>query len=224
MTADVPEHGASDPAGGREIGAAAARPAGDAAPPRRRLPSLKTVGALLAALASVTTVLAFAREQLVSKPPAVKKADITRATVTGSRDRLGDYLRDTGQSTGELTREQLREEGITVQATVRIEGSLGEKARLAWSLYRGDGARLEGATYNQVAVDFEPKGRAHEATVPLWLPYPPTPGIHFVRLRLTDMKGRPLDVLDTRRFRVKHVPPVRTELPARRVPRGMTPS
>ena len=169
------------------------------------------IGAALAAsvalLVGLTTLFDWFEKRTTDPPPRTIDARLVSATLAERHRTLDDYLRDTSQSTGGLTRLQTREEGLVFHVRVRLRGNDGKKMGLRWRMLHADGRTVPGAIYQQTAGWFTPANQDHARTVPFWMPYPPKPGRYVVRFTLLDGDRQPLDIANVP-FAVAEIPRV----------------
>ena len=158
-------------------------------------------------LVGVTSLIDFVDRQVESPPPAEIEARISDVHLNTVREPYGGYLRSTNQSFPGLTQQERREPGLVFAAAVRFKGSQDEDFVLRASVFDAHSGRpVPGYSFNQSR--FTPSGPNHAREWPFWLPYPPRPGVFFVRATLLDPKKQPVDEQDSERFRVERVPPV----------------
>jgi hypothetical protein len=187
------------------------RSGGGALLSRKRLAAVfGTATAVVAFLIGVTNLTDWVQRKFDDPeppPPAKIDAQITGVHLSSARQSLEDYLLSTGAPLRGLTRRERDELGFLFEVGVRLTGSQGERFPLLWSL-RGarSGVRVPGPAYAQLAVTFVPRGREHARTWPVWVPYPPRKSSYFLRVTLTDKKGQPVDMQESKPFTVDRVP------------------
>ena len=188
------------------------RPSGsEALLSRKRLAAgFGAAAAVVAFLVSASSLVDWVQRKFddPEPPPPVKIEDqITGVHLSSARQSLEDYLLSTGERLGGLTERERDELGFLFEVGVRLTGSQGERFPLLWSLRSvRSGERVPGPAYAQLAVTFVPRGREHARTWPVWVPYPPRKGSYFLRVTLTDKKGQPVDMQESKRFTVDQVP------------------
>jgi hypothetical protein len=176
---------------------------------RRAKQALGAAGGAVAVLVGVTTLVDWVQGKIDDPPPPPPPATIDprieKAELQLRNERLIDYLRDTNQPTGGLTRREREERGLRFVVRVRLRGTQGAPMPLRWQMYDERAGRLRDPIYSQSPVTFTPTNQDHARTVPLWLPYPPKTGRYVVRFALLDPKREPLDDVAVR-FAVGKVP------------------
>jgi hypothetical protein len=169
------------------------------------------IGAVVALLVGLTALVDWIAKRTSDPPPAHIDAQIVSAKALNYDVPLIAHLRDNGEPTRGLTPTEAHQLGRIFSVRVRLRGNLGREIPLRWWMFERDSetARpvLPRSLYAQTAGRFEPQSQDHSRTVELWLPYPPEPGVYFVRFALLDEKKRPYD-LTTAPFRVPRVPPL----------------
>jgi TIR domain-containing protein len=198
------------------VGAVSRKPSGRAVPQlRQRLSSWKRRPLQIAAGVVVIALLGLGYALLTggsqnpppSPPPANVDARVVRVELRSPSERLGDYLRETKQSTAGLSKFQGAERGYVFNARVRLQGKPGRQLPLRWSMIDAStGNPLRDPLYTQTATIFKPSGPNHARTWPFWVPYPPRKGRYRVRATLIDEKRRPLDEAESEPFTLAHAP------------------
>ena len=175
---------------------------------RRRLTAaLAAVGSVLAVLASATALFDWFGGKVNPPPPAELDAHIVGVTLRGTRQQLGDYLRETKQSTAGLSRFELTERGYSFGVRVRLKGNQGVRLPLRWSVVHAKtGMPPRDPLYHQEGVVFKPRGPDQARTWPLWVPYPERKGAYRLRTTLLDPKGEPQDEATSEPFTLKRAP------------------
>lgn len=169
--------------------------------------SLAVVGGILAALAALTSVIAWVQGEFKSPGiPRVADAQILNPRILSQHDRLIDYLHDTNQSTAGLSRADGEQQGIRATVRVRFQGQLHQRLPLRWTMRRADGTQLHGRLYNQRPIVFTVEHESDARTVPIWAPYPPRAGRYSIDFTVADSQGKPLDEESTPVFVVRRVP------------------
>jgi hypothetical protein len=178
---------------------------------RRRI---LAVGALVLLATGLTVLIAggvLAGKAAVDpdfQPPLIgARVQSVDTSTKPERSTLGDYLRDSGQSTGGLSASELDEVGYLIPIRVALRGMVGQRVRLRWRMYDArSSAPVPGRIYSQVAATFRPEVAQQATRLSVWVPYPPRPGRYFVRVSLADAQGRPLSELNSAPFLVRSVP------------------
>jgi hypothetical protein len=167
-----------------------------------------TTAAVLAGLASLTSVIAWLQSQVKSKPVPPISSAITAARLSSEHEPLGDYWRSIHKPMSMLTKEEQAEEGLLFAVKVKLRGAPGSARLLYWSMHKASGARLKGPAYNPKgpAAKFTPESRAHAGGGPVWTPYPPRRGSYYVRFTLFDANRKPVDERKTPVFHLSSVP------------------
>jgi hypothetical protein len=181
----------------------------------RRLSDRKRVLGLVAALATILGILSSStalfdwfgsKVNPVIPPPAHIDARLT-STVLRGRESLGDYLRETNQSTTGLSNFELAEQGFVFLIGIHPQGDLGRTVLLRWSIIdNATGTALPDPIYNQPASKFRPRGPDKARQWPIWVPSPPTRGRFKLRATLLDEKHLPLDEADSKPFTLTKAP------------------
>jgi hypothetical protein len=176
-----------------------------AAEPRRaRLVSTaKVVAAGVGFFVAATQATDWVAGKASDPPPSHISGQITRVELR-KNERLGDFLRRTGQSAGSYGPAQLAQYGNTLVVHVRVEGFQGARLPVRWSLLRaGSQDPVPGARFNQRdRLRFEPRGPDHTGMGNLWVPLPDTEGEFYLRITLDGPRGKPLDERDSPTFQV----------------------
>jgi hypothetical protein len=181
-----------------------------ASPPRSRgrlVAAVAGVASILAVMAPAVDVFDWVGSKVDPPPPAEIDANIVGVTLRSARQRLGDYLRETHQSTAGLSRFELAEPGYGFGVRVRLKGNEGIRLPLRWTVVRANtGMPLRDPLYQQEAVVFKPRGPDQARTWPLWVPYPEREGTYRLRTTLRDHKGEPQDEAMSEPFTVQRAP------------------
>lgn len=161
---------------------------------------LAACGALIALLVSMTTLVDWVTKQLKKPPAATIDTRILAADHQGPQQ-LGAYLADTNRSTRGYDPVQLRQLGIVFALRIKLVGEKGQIFPLRWYIVDAEaGERLPGRSYNQEPAIFRPRNNNHTRTWPIWVPYPPKPGVFRVTFVLNDAKHEPVDQRTTQPF------------------------
>jgi hypothetical protein len=181
----------------------------------RRFVSRKQLLAALTVLATTIGVLSggvalfdwFGRKvDPVTPPPSHIDARLTSPVLRGPES-LGDYLRETHQSTTGLSDYQLAEQGFVFLIGIHLQGNLGKTVFLNWSIIdEGTGSPLRDPIYNQTAAEFRPRGPDQAREWPVWVPSPPRRGKFGFRATLIDDKHLPLYEADSKPFTLRKAP------------------
>jgi hypothetical protein len=167
------------------------------------------VGAVIAVLVSLTSVVDWVSRKIDPPAPAVMDAQVESVTLAREREPLEGYLRRTGQSLRGLTRQDRREPGLEFNVAVRLKGAVGKPFPLVWTLTDDKTGRpLSDDLYRQEAVVFTPRAAEDARTWPIWVPYPERPGRFRLDVSLTDEKHQPVDQLDSEPFSIRTIPPL----------------
>jgi hypothetical protein len=162
--------------------------------PRRLIAVVAGLGSILAFMASATDLFDWVGGKVDPPPPAEIDANIVGVTLRSASQPLGDYLRETHQSTRGLSRFELAERGYSFGVRVRLKGNQGARLPLRWTVVRAKtGVPLRDPLYTQEGVVFKPRGPDQARTWPLWVPYPEHRGSYRLRTTLVDQKGEPQD-------------------------------
>lgn len=165
------------------------------------------VGSILAVMASATDLFDWVGGKVDPPPPAEIDANIIGVTLRSASQKLGDYLRETRQSTAGLSRFELAEPGYSFGVRVRLKGNEGVRLPLRWAVVRAKtGVPLRDPLYQQEGVVFKPRGPDQARTWPLWVPYPERKGTYRLRTTLVDPKGEPQDEAMSQPFTLKRAP------------------
>jgi hypothetical protein len=167
---------------------------------------LGTIGAVVALLVGVATLLDFFERNVREPAAAAIDSRIESARLEPTRQDHGDYLREQEQSLSGYTRAELREEGLIFLVSVRLRGNLGDTFVLRYRLYRDEGRPVRGAPYDQLIGSYTAKNQEHARRSPFWLPYPPRAGRFYARFTLLDSERKPIDDLSTRVFTLDRIP------------------
>jgi hypothetical protein len=174
---------------------------------RRLIAAVAGVGSILAVMASATDLVDWVGAKLDPPPPAEIDANIVGVTMRSASQPLGDYLRETHQSTAGLSRFELAEPGYSFGVRVRLKGNKGARLPLRWAVVRAKtGVPLRDPLYHQEGVVFKPRGPNQARTWPLWVPYPARKGTYRLRTTLVDSKGEPQDEAMSGPFTLKRAP------------------
>lgn len=170
------------------------------------------IAAIIAVAASLTSIIDWVDERVgpepVATPPTID-ARVSSVALRSRRQPLGDYLREIGEPTEGLTRNQLREPGLTFRTRLSAKGAVGTRLLLVWTLYDLDReARVPGGDYRQVAADFRTRAPTERRTWPIWVPYPPRPGRYRLDVAFQDAKRQPVDERSSPAFLIGTVPRV----------------
>lgn len=171
-------------------------------PRSRRQLTAALVGSVLAVLASATALFDWFGGKVKPPPPAELDAHIVGVTLRSTGQELGDYLRETKQSTAGLSRFELTEPGYGFAVRVRLKGNQGVRLPLRWAVVHAKtGMPLRDPLYHQEGVVFKPRGPDQARTWPLWVPYPERKGTYRLRTTLLDPKGEPQDEATSKPFK-----------------------
>lgn len=154
---------------------------------------LAGLGAIVGLLASLVGVLSYVDEKRKDPPPTERKSPptIQRLSLHDSAEQLREFLRKTPDSKGRsYSAAELRRRGYSFLLAVRAEGPVGTRLRLRWRLRVADGDAVAGRDYDQVASDFKTSALDQSAEVPVWVPYPITPGRYVVRFTFERLNAR----------------------------------
>jgi hypothetical protein len=154
---------------------------------------IAALGALVALLAGLTSLIDWVGAKATTPPPARVDSDIVWAKQQGERVTLADYLRENGKPTQGLTKDEAGELGLMFAVRVRLRGKPDTQVELGWRMFQRDGDPLSGALYNQRAGRFTTGSRDHAATVQVWVPSPPRRGSYSLRFSLRDEQRHALD-------------------------------
>jgi hypothetical protein len=175
----------------------------------RKLFSRKQLLGALAVLATVIGVLSGgtalfdwfgSKVNPVTPPPSHIDARLTTPALRGPES-LGDYLRETNQSTTGLSDYQLAEQGFVFLIGIHLQGNQGKTLLLKWSILdNATGSPLSDSIFNQPASKFRPRGPDQARQWPIWVPSPPRRGKFKLRATLLDEKRLPLDEADSKPF------------------------
>ena len=170
--------------------------------------SVAAVGAVIAVVVSLTSVVDWVERKIDPPDPPVLDAQLLAAELTRERQPLGDYLRDSGQSTEGLSRREAREQGLVFKVRVSIVGATGKSFPLVWTMLDAGSSRplRDEYLYRQTALEFVPKGSTHNRAWQIWVPYPTQPGRYELELTLMDERKQPVDQRTTEPFRVRSIP------------------
>jgi hypothetical protein len=140
-------------------------------------------------------------------PPQEVDARVLWVRFRNAGERLVDYLRDTDQRTDGLSTYEAAERGYVFLARLRLEGNLGKRVVVHWSVLDDRTARrLPSATYNQDSTALEPRGVRQTSTWPIWVPYPERKGRYRLRVTLVNERRQPIDERDSAPFRQTFTP------------------
>jgi hypothetical protein len=169
----------------------------------RLIGTAKVAAAVVGFFVAATQAADWVAGKTSDPPPAHISGQITRVDLR-KNERLGDFLRRTGQPTASYGPSQLEQYGNTLVLHVRVEGFQGARLPVRWSLLRaGSQDPVPGARFNQRdRLRFEPRGPDHAGMGNLWVPLPESEGEFYVRLTLDGPRGKPLDERDSPTFQV----------------------
>jgi hypothetical protein len=167
---------------------------------RRLYAWIGAAGAIIGVLAGALALVKDVGGIFHSDAPAAIDASIDRVVQTRTRMPFGEYLAMAKLPRGGFSRAQLAQPGYEFTVTVTISGRIGKKLPLHWRMFRRPESPLPGPIYDRDAVEFEPQGRRHSDSWPVWVPYPPKPGRYYVRFTLEDPSGLPASERDSATF------------------------
>jgi hypothetical protein len=183
---------------------------------KRKPPSRKQ---LLGALAAVATIIGVfssgtalfdwfgSKVNPVTPPPAKIDARLTPPTLLSTHKPLGEYLRETNQSTTGLSDSELAEQGFVFLIGIHLQGNLGRNVFLNWSIVdNATGNPLQDPIYNQTTARFRPRGPDQSREWPIWVPSPPRRGKFELRATLIDERHLPLVEADSKPFALSKGP------------------
>jgi len=174
---------------------------------------------LTAVLATLTLALGLATVTLFGKAAVdpdftvpIFEANVSQPSDSGvpRQQRLGDYRRELGLPTADLSHSQRRELGLVFDVRVHVKGTTYRRFTVSWAMYDArSGSPLRARRYHQTALGLRAEEAHDGQTLPLWVPYPPRPGRYFLRYRLEDEPtGIAVDISDTQTFTLRRIPPL----------------
>jgi hypothetical protein len=175
---------------------------------KRVLGAVAALGTILGILSSGTALFDWFGTKVnpLIPPFAHIDARLTSPVLRGPES-LGDYLRETNQSTTGLSNYELAEQGFVFLIGIHLQGDFGKTVLLRWSIIdNATGSALSDPIYNQPASKFRPRGPDQARQWPIWVPSPPTRGKFKLRATLLDEKHLPLDEADSKPFTLTKAP------------------